>query len=140
MLRQRVPDRRGQHEGFAQQAFADQPRLLQRLAHHRQVDPAPTQGLQLFEGGGFQQVDGHARPFPAYLCDRARQEVVDRAGHEADGQRAAFAQCSQPRALRRAVGLVEQGLGLDEEGATGGGERHRARAAGEQRDAELMLQ
>jgi len=42
--------------------------------------------------------------------------------------------------LRRAVGLVEQRLRLDEEGAAGGGERHRARTAGEQRDAELMLQ
>jgi hypothetical protein len=80
------------------------------------------------------------RPLSAYLGDRTRQEVVDRAGNEADGQRAALAQCSQSRALRRAVGLVEQRLGLDEEGAAGGGERHRARTAGEQHDAELVFQ
>jgi|GEM_PF-6901779 len=140
MLRQRMVGRRGQHEGLAQQAFTDQSRLLQRLAHHRQVDPARAQCLQLLEGGGLQQVDGHAWPFPAHLGDGARQEVVYRAGNKADGQRAALAQCSQPGTLCGAVGLIEQRLGLDEEGTTGGGERHRTRAASEQRDAELVFQ
>jgi len=37
------------------------------------------------------------------LGDSARQEVVDRPGDEADGQRVAFAERSQPGALGRAV-------------------------------------
>src|SRR3546814_18132270 len=56
----------------------------------------------------------------------AGQKVVDRTGDEADGQRSAFTKRCQTGALGCSVGLVEQRLRLDEEGAAGGGECYRA--------------
>ncbi|KPW92608.1 hypothetical protein ALO79_200383 [Pseudomonas syringae pv. castaneae] len=137
---QRVTGRHRQDKGLAHQAFGGVAGFQQRRADDAQVDAPRAKGFVLLVGVHFRQDDFDLRLFQPCFGDDFRQKLVHRAADETDGDRADVALGKAPGGRGGLLRLLQQVLRFDEKSPAGGSEGNAAGAAGEQFDAQVMLQ
>ena len=140
--RQGVVDR----QRDAQRLAGDQPRAherrrVQRQRHERQVERAPLDLRDAVAGhhAAHQLERDLGVALPHRPGERGQREVVERAG-EADAHRAVEDPRHRPRGLPGQLQLLEHPVRVRQQRLARGRERDAARAAVEERDAQLAFQ
>ena len=129
-----------QHKRLAHQAFSGVAGFLQWRSGNAQVDTASAQRFVLLIGVHLCQIDFHLRLFEPRFGDHLWQKLIHRAADERDVHRANVALCKPACGDCRLLRALQQILRFDKKCPARRRQRNAAGAAGEQLDAEVMLQ
>ncbi len=129
-------DRALAHHHLGAQVVAD----LDRRAHQPDVDHAGAERAQLLDGGALAQLDLDLGAAAAEALDDPGHDRQQRRADEVDPQQARLAGVDPPRGGHGDVELGQHRPGVAQERLAGRGQLDAAAGAGQQADAELLLQ
>ena len=132
--------RQRHQQGLLQQQRGRQFGVGDRRPHEARVEVAGAQRGDLLRQRQFAQVEPHAGMAGGELAQHGRHQREDARGHEADRQPADLPAVRGLRLAHRLARAGEDRAGVLQERDAGVGEGDVAAGAGEQRDAELVLE